>query len=253
MRRIFAAAFAGPAAVQPEDDARFRRDFEQFSSMGDKLPARFTLSWADRYPCLDDATAATPFDRHYIYHTAWAARTLAQTRPAEHVDISSSLYFAGLVSAFVPIRFYDYRPADLHLSQLTTGTADLTALSFPDASLASLSCMHVIEHIGLGRYGDPIDPEGDIKALRELNRVLAPGGDLLVVVPVGAPRICFNAHRIYDPDQVIAVVPECTLKELTLIPDSAEDGHLVFNPGARLVARQRYGCGCFWFRKEIPQ
>jgi hypothetical protein len=58
--------------------------------------------------------------------------------------------------------------------------------------------MHVIEHIGLGRYGEALDPDGDLKAIRELVRVLAAGGNLLVVVPVGRPRIQFNAHRIYD-------------------------------------------------------
>jgi len=47
--------------------------------------------------------------------------------------------------------------------------------------------MNVVEHVGLGRYGEPLDPEGDIKAMRELRRVLAPGGSLLFVVPVGRP------------------------------------------------------------------
>ncbi len=123
---------------------------------------RFALRWNDRYPCFEDRTKATDFDRHYVYHTAWAARILAKTRPQEDVDISSYIYFSALVSAFIPMRFYDYRPAALALSNLEVGRADLLCLSFPNDSISSLSCMHVVEHIGLGRYGDPLDPDGGI-------------------------------------------------------------------------------------------
>ena len=47
-------------------------------------------------------------------------------------------------------------------------------------------------------YLSPIDPEGDLKAVKELSRVVTKGGSLLFVVPVGKPRIQFNAHRIYS-------------------------------------------------------
>jgi hypothetical protein len=100
---------------------RFKREFAQFSRMSAALPPRFALRWEDRYPCLYDRTEVTGFDRHYVYHTAWAARIVAQQRPAYHVDISSSLYFCALVSAFVPVLFFDYRPARLFLSNLSGG------------------------------------------------------------------------------------------------------------------------------------
>ena len=111
------------------------------------------LRLRDQLPHLDDRTNTTGFDRHYIYHTAWSARVLAQTKPSEHVDIASSLYFVTTASAFVPIRFYDYRPADLDISNVSSDRADLLALPFADNSIESLSCMHVVEHVGLGRYG----------------------------------------------------------------------------------------------------
>lgn len=159
-----------------KDYHTFKREFGTFKSMN--KGERFTVDWADRYPCLNDRTDATGFDRHYVYHTAWASRVLAESRPKEHIDISSSLYFVAIASAFVPIRFFDYRPADLHLTNLTSEPADLLSLPFKGGSVDSLSCMHVVEHVGLGRYGDPLDPDGDLKAISELKRVLARGGVL---------------------------------------------------------------------------
>jgi SAM-dependent methyltransferase len=204
------------------------------------------MSWVDSLPCLDDNTAKTEFDRHYVFHTAWAARVMSEVRPVRHVDISSSLFFCGIVSAFVPVDFYDYRPADLRLEGLSTAKADLTALPFGDGSVSSLSCMHVVEHIGLGRYGDRLDPTGDLKAMAELRRVLAPAGTLLFVVPVGRPRIMFNAHRIYSTDQILDSFSGLRLQKFSLIPDS---GGLVENADLALADRQNYGCGCFWFRR----
>jgi hypothetical protein len=128
---------------------------------------------------LQDATVQTEFDRHYVYHPAWAARIIKRIKPAVHVDISSSLHFCSVLSAFVPVKFYDYRPAKLELSGLTSEHADLVQLPFESNSIASLSCMHTVEHIGLGRYGDPLDYDGDLKAIAELSRVLAVGGNLL--------------------------------------------------------------------------
>lgn len=219
-----------------------------FAQLATPTP-RLRLAEEERMACLDDATATTGFDRHYVYHPAWAARVLTETRPARHVDISSTLHFCATVSAFVPVDFYDYRPAVLELHGLTSGAADLMALPFADRSLESISCMHTIEHIGLGRYGDPLDPNGDVKALAELQRVVAPGGSLLVVVPVGEPRIVFNAHRIYAYEHVLEALPELELAEFALIPEHAADGGLIRRADPALVRRERYACGCYWLRR----
>lgn len=229
---------------------RFMRELSRFETLSG-ANGRLPLRREDLFPCLMDNTGTTHIDRHYVYHTAWAARVLARTRPQEHVDISSYVFFSTIVSAFVPIRFYDYRPAHLGLDSLESEFADLTCLPFETKSLASVSCMHVIEHVGLGRYGDEIDPDGDLKAISELKRVLAPGGQLLFVVPVGEPRIEFNAHRIYGYEQVIHYFSDLELKEFALIPDSADQGGLLLNASPSVVANLRYGCGCFLFRSSI--
>ena len=226
-----------------------KKQFNRFLIQSDN---RFDVDWKDRYLCLNDIGPTTGFDRHYLYHTAWAARILAKSKPEEHVDISSDLRFVTSVSAFIPIKFYDYRPAKIELSNLQCDHADITKLPFNDNSINSLSCMHVVEHVGLGRYGDPLDPQGDIKGMKELVRVLAENGDLLFVVPIGGKAIImFNAHRIYTKNMILEQFGQLglKLKQFVLIPESENDGGLVENPSDELVNKQKYGCGCFWFTK----
>ena len=227
----------------------FIRDFRRFKNLAEATDRRFALNWRDIYPCLGDKTASTTFDRQYVYHPAWAARILARTQPEFHVDISSSLHFATVVSAFIPVKFYDYRPVDLQLNQLSTEYADLTSLPFEDESIQSISCMHVVEHVGLGRYGDTLDPDGDLTAMGELQRVLAGGGSLLFAVPVGRPRLMFNAHRIYSYEQILRYFSEIHLEEFALIPDSSDANGIIYNASQELADAQDYGCGCFWFKK----
>jgi hypothetical protein len=230
----------------PKRIVRFFSYLGELNRFKNKNDARFKVRTRDIYPCLNDKIIKTPFDHHYTYHPAWAARILAKIKPAYHIDISSIISFSTILSAFIPVKFYDYRPADLKLPDLESGFADLKQLSFADDSIPSLSCMHTIEHIGLGRYGDEIDPQGDIKAINELKRVLQPNGDLLFVAPVGKPKIEFNAHRIYSYEQIIEYFSPLTIREFSLIPD---EGGMIIHADPALVKEQSYGCGCFWFKK----
>lgn len=228
---------------------QFKADLAEFRAKDQGAGQRFPIRDEDLLPQLADRTDSTPFDRHYLYHPAWAVRILEKTRPKEHVDIGSVLQFVTMASAFIPTKFYDFRPAPPELTGLSSGAADLTALPFGDGSISSLSCIRVLEHIGLGCYGDTIAPEGDLKAIRELVRVLAPGGDLLVVTPVGGKRIQFNAHRIYDHEEFASYFAPLELVEFTLIEETGERGPIT-NPPAELARAQSYGCGCFWLRRK---
>jgi len=192
---------AGKNQAKNEVERLFQRQFQEFERLA--TDNRFELNWNERFPCLDDNTGMTPFDSHYVYHPAWAARIVRQINPKTHVDISSILQFCTILSAFVPVEFYDFRPANLTLDNLFSGKADLTNLHFETESIESLSCMHTIEHIGLGRYGDPLDPSGDIKAINEIKRVVRKNGSILFVTPVGKSKILFNAHRIYSPYYIL--------------------------------------------------
>jgi SAM-dependent methyltransferase len=223
------------------------RDWLRFAGqMQSVRDERFEMRWSDRMPSLWENSATTSFDAHYIYHTAWAVRMVTRLAPAKHVDISSTLYFCSTLSAVVPVDFYDFRPASLTLDGLRCGREDLTHLSFADNSIASLSCMHTIEHVGLGRYGDAVNPKGDLKAAAELKRVVKPGGHLIIVLPVGTPRICFNAHRIYSHAQVTDMFGGFSVVETALVKDSREFAR---NPAMDEFDAQSYGCGCFLFQK----
>jgi SAM-dependent methyltransferase len=236
-------------AYKRKTEGQFEVEFHKFRTMLEHSGRSLPIRLEEILPCLDDRSRETPFDAHYTYHPAWAARVLARTRPARHVDISSILCFGAIVSAFVPVDFYDFRPAAVKLNDFNSASADLTRLGFPDNSVASLSSMHVIEHIGLGRYGEPLDPDGDLKAIRELCRVLAPGGNLLVAVPVGRARIQYNAHRIYDDAEFRNYFAGLELMEFALISDGGAPGGLIYDAARDLINAQEYGCGCYWFRK----
>lgn len=224
------------------DQEQFRVDFQTFFSQG-RLPAGWSVQ---QRPCLEDATTTTAIDAHYVYHTAWAARRLVANPVAEHVDIGSDHRFTTIASAFQPMRFLDYRPCEVKLAGLQSGHANLLDLQIAGNSIASLSCMHVVEHIGLGRYGDPIDFHGADTAMDALERVLAPGGLLYFVVPVGEPCVVFNAHRIFRASDIVRRFGTLELVEFSLVNDNGRfDEHVA--PEA--ADGQRYACGCFLFRK----
>lgn len=227
---------------------RFLLDYVRFKSNANGWECKFS----DLLPIFGDRTTSMGFDAHYVYHTAWAARILKHLGPTEHVDISSSIMFCGVASAFVPIKHYDYRTPHLELENLTCGSQDLMRLTFSDNSIKSLSCMHVIEHIGLGRYGDPLNSIGDELAAKELTRVLAPGGNLLIVVPVAEKAsIRFNGHRIYSLTKVKKLFEELDLIEMSFLNDR-QSNKFTRHATEVDVHGSDYGCGCFLFRKP-PQ
>jgi SAM-dependent methyltransferase len=190
-----------PLAARPRPStlaryASFLRDRSRFQALGGVAPM------ADGWPCLFDRSTTTGIDAHYFHQAVWAARRIGAQRPAFHVDIGSDTLYVGMLTAITRVTFVDIRPLQLEIADYEGVDGSILALPFKDASVHSLSCLHVIEHIGLGRYGDPLDPTGSEKAAREIVRVLAPGGHALVSMPIGRARVQFNSQRVFDPARV---------------------------------------------------
>jgi hypothetical protein len=201
----------------------------------------------DDYPQLHDRTADSAFDAHYTHQDAWAARKVHALSPVEHVDVGSRITFVIGLAAFVPVTFIDLRPLRAEIPNVTSRAGSVLALSYDDASVASLSCLHVIEHIGLGRYGDELNPAGTAEAAAELARVVAPGGQLLVGLPVGRPRTAFNAHRIHDPEHVVELFEPLELAEFSGV-DDAGVFHAEMRPAD--LAGSEWGCGLYRFTRR---
>jgi len=199
------------------------------------------------FPILDEKVSLTPFDAHYYYQQLWVFEHVLKRRPKQHVDIASTYEMSGYLSKIVKTTFIDYRPIEAQLKNLTIMQGDILNLAFKDNSVESLSCLHTVEHIGLGRYGDPIDPQGTKKACEELSRVLAKNGFLYFSTPIGKERLCFNAHRIHSPTTIIKYFKNLKLISFSVVDDL---GRFHENVDFQKYSQADYSCGMFLFTKK---
>jgi len=208
----------------------------------------FRITHAD-FNSFDRFAAAGNVGGHYFHQDIWAAGKVFVRSPDLHVDVGSRLDgFVAHLLPFCHVEFIDIRPIDnLGSEHLTVRQGSVLSLPYADASVDSLSCLHVIEHVGLGRYGDTVDPDGHIKAAAELARVLRPGGMLLIGTPVGRERLCFDAHRVFAPETVVEMFKPLLLKEFKLIDDT---GSAPQQCSFDVVRTCSYGCGLFEFTKN---
>lgn len=182
---------------------KFAWYFDQLDKFN-KLPKNEFFRELEYYPCLFDNLDYTPVEPTYFFQDCWAAKHIFEMRPAHHYDIGSSVKTMGIISQFVPVTIVDIRPIELELPNLFFIKGSILELPFNDNSIESLSSLCVVEHIGLGRYGDSLDSFGSEKAIRELRRVLKVGGVLLFSVPVDrANKIYFNAHRAFTREYIL--------------------------------------------------
>ena len=171
----------------------------------------------DFYPCLFEKTESMKIDAHYFYQAVWAFKKIFAGGAKSHIDVGSDVKFVGMLTAITKVTFVDIRPLFIELEKYSCKKGSILALPFEDETISSISSLHVVEHIGLGRYGDPIDPHGPEKACEELGRVLAPGGQLYFSVPIGEPRVQFNGQRVFSISEVLAMLQGLQLKELSIV------------------------------------
>lgn len=200
---------AGPAVIPAY--WRFFRDWRQFRALGGDAKI------LDFYPCLFDRTPTTPINAQYFHQAQWAFLKILASGAREHVDIGSQIEFGAYLSASTRVTFVDIRPLELNLRNWHGVSGSILALPFSDRSITSLSSLHVIEHIGLGRYGDPIDPAGSAKAASEIQRVLSDGGRAYVSLPIGMSRVQFNGQRVFAINEVLEMFGGLRLRELSAV------------------------------------
>jgi SAM-dependent methyltransferase len=210
----------------------------------------FPLHWSSARPVLSDwDDQAGIASGHYFHQDLWAARRIYQRRPALHIDIGSRIDgFIAHVLTFMPVTVIDIRRLESRLEGLTFVQGDAQNLAgFATDSVDSLSSLHAIEHFGLGRYGDPLNPNAWRAAVGEFVRVLRPGGRLYFSVPIGVQRLEFNAHRIFAPDTVLRAFSSLELVSFSAVDDS---GDLRTNVKPSEFAGADFSCGLFEFSKS---
>ena len=203
MRHTVRTVYHGVRAL-PTQIAQWGRFWQSYSDYNRMAPADQQAAWQYLYPCLGDDTDQTYIEPIYFYQDCWAFERIVNQRPQLHVDIGSHHKFVALLSKVLPVTMVDIRPLSLPLDTLQFKQGSILELPFKDGELESVSSLCVVEHIGLGRYGDPLDPFGSEKAIAELKRVIAPGGHLYLSLPIdNTTKISFNAHRAFQEEYLL--------------------------------------------------
>ena len=195
---------------------------------------------------------------HYFHQDLWAARLVYSSNPIRHIDVGSRIDgFVAHLLCFRNVEVLDIRDLNSAIKGLSFKKADLMATMPLDIEPSdSVSCLHALEHFGLGRYGDPIDPGGWRKGLLRLSEMVAVGGLLYLSVPIGNPRVEFNAHRIFAPSHI---PNEAFLLGLELLSFSYVDDNGELNDNVDLSTgfssieskQMNWGCGFYLFRKSL--
>lgn len=187
---------------------------------------------------------------HYFHQDLLVAQKIFANRPNKHVDVGSSISgFVSHVASFMPVEILDIRPTPSSSKNISFTQQDvmagLTVLT------PSLSCLHTLEHFGLGRYGDPIDPQGHLRGFENLVNAVDSGGIFYVSFPIGAKeRVEFNAHRVFHPESIFTW-PGAELLELVdfSFVDDAGDLHTEKNVSDAVSSNLTFGCGIYTFSK----
>lgn len=222
-----------------------------YSAFKKQTPAESEFPIIGFYPFILDRYAQSGnFCQHYFEQDLLMAQRIFANRPAKHIDIGSRVDgFVTHVAAFRDIEIFDIRPLSRSIQNVTFRQADLMQLpSELHDYTDSISSLHVIEHFGLGRYGDPIDVNGHLKALDNIYRILKPGGRFYFSAPVGKQGVMFNAHRLFNVTYLVGLFEKkYKLDKFYLIDDQDVLFHnLDFrSPEAQNSFGCAFGCAIF--------
>lgn len=231
----------------------YKEDFQKFKSLvGDD----FEFPIKDSMPCVADRDEnAGTLDVHYFQQDLLVAQKIYVNNPLKHVDIGSRIDgFVAHVASFREIELLDIRKMDSNIPNVRFTQADLMDDSkIPVDYCDSISCLHALEHFGLGRYGDPIDPYGHLKGFRNITRILKSGGTFYFSVPMGIQRIEFNAHRVFGLPYLLKMIKaDFDILSFSYINDNG-DVYRNIDMSEELIQNSygcKYGCAIFELKKR---
>lgn len=218
---------------------------------GPSMPLRFNM------PCPHDRYEASGVaSGHYFHQDLWVAQRVCEAAPERHVDVGSRIDgFVAHVAAFRPVEVFDIRPLEARVRNISFRQCDFTQPPPElDGYCDSLSCLHALEHFGLGRYGDPLDWSGHLHGFAAMARLVRPGGTFYVSVPIGPEGVAFNAHRVFSVATILRMVaPAFDVADFAYV-DDAGDLHERVDLTAEAAERAfgvTFGCGIFVLRKRV--
>ncbi len=218
--------------------------YRQRGNITDGFRLRLVPILSDRY--MPGGTAKG----HYFHQDLWAARRIFAANPKEHVDVGSRIDgFVAHLLTFRQVRVLDVRPLATNVTGLVFEQADLMSEAPIMLSADSVSCLHALEHFGLGRYGDPLDVNGWKKGLQNLAKIVRVDGHLYLSAPIGCEQcIEFNAQRIFAPTTIVNAAKAYGLEmiEFSYVDDNGD----FIERTSPECANCDFGCGCYVFRKS---
>jgi hypothetical protein len=211
---------------------------------------------AKLYPCYEDNNdEAGVISGHYFHQDLFVAQRIYINNPIKHVDIGSRIDgFVAHVAAFREIEIFDIRPIHTQVQNICFRQIDLMRhndelVDYTD----SISCLHALEHFGLGRYGDAICFDGYLLGFNNITKMLQPGGKFYFSVPFGKQRIEFNAHRIFSLEYLVEILsPHYQIDFFSYVDDLGGLHLKIQIPLENLVDNFncQYGCAIFELTKK---
>lgn len=188
----------------------------------------------------------------YFWQDLWAAKKIFLNKPQEHFDIGSRVdgFIAHLLSFGTKVNLIDIRALNVDIENLKFTCSDATNLDeIDDNSIESLSALCSLEHFGLGRYGDPIDPEACFKCFEAINKKVKPDGNIYIAVPIGKEHIEFNAHRVFYPSTIVDNFRDCELLEFSVAKNNVYEENVDIHKYDNDASLGGARFGLFYFRK----
>jgi hypothetical protein len=213
----------------------------------------FEIQEQHMWPIISDKYASAGTIDNYFWQDLWAARLIIRSGIKSHFDIASRLdgFIAHLLAAEIDVTMIDIREFPEEVAHLHTIIDDATSLKqVPDGSIESMSALCSLEHFGLGRYGDPVDPEACFTCFKNIQKKLKKGGRLYISVPIGKERVEFNAHRIFYASTIVKCFDALHLEEFSC----ASQGKIEYNADIYKYDNDlhngEYRYGLFYFVKK---